>query len=286
MSVAGKEGRWRRGDFCSTPKLVFSPSLHPEGVPSLGCMIPLSCPENCVDLAVPCVRETWAAILPALICLCCIVGTLPHPQWPWIVSLKGLFQPFLTLEEASDLSGSAKVHSRDEIHSTRSQRRTPLLFPGIALVQTCLWTVLTAFRATSGQNDPVFPPLICALSWAYVSLISILSPTLVADQFQAAHARVFTLFTDTLMGNCLSHSDRAVHQHHLARRDCVRYSSIPRISSSIPGTCSRDYKLGFIRGFDGSHRKNAACLTRTIRGLCSNRESVSVFPAFHVELMN
>lgn len=129
------------------------------------------------ELADPCIRESWAAIIPAALVLLLCVSQLPISFPPSVRNVLGTdtFRTFLTLHEAEALECTSKDAFAVEIDIAPKSR--PLLC-FISLLQSFAWLALALYRlATQPVHPSPLLPGVLALPWIYVSLCLLLRPS-------------------------------------------------------------------------------------------------------------
>jgi hypothetical protein len=135
------------------------------------------------DFADPCIRESWASLLPAILVFILCLFSLPVSLPKRVHDFLGLttFKPFLTLHEAEALDAST---ADDEVEveigvGSKSPLWRTLLISTISVVETLAWLALGAYRTiTAGPfHSSSLLPFILVLAWIYASLRPILRPS-------------------------------------------------------------------------------------------------------------
>ncbi|KAF7979924.1 hypothetical protein HWV62_40336 [Athelia sp. TMB] len=129
----------------------------------------------------PCIRESWAAIVPAAVVAVLCLFKLPISIPARIQNVLGVnaFHRFLTLHEAEALDAASDDDSAAEVIEVTAKPplwRTVLL-SAICLLQAIAWLALASYRLIT---DPFHPssllPYVLAVPWIYASLRAILRP--------------------------------------------------------------------------------------------------------------
>lgn len=128
----------------------------------------------------PCIRESWAAILPAAIVLLLCISHLPVAIPVYVQNVLGVntFRRFLTLHEAEALNAASEDAVDVEIVvNAKSPLWRTLLLCGIALLQSMAWLALASYRLiTEPFHASLVLPYVLALPWLYATLRPLLKP--------------------------------------------------------------------------------------------------------------
>jgi hypothetical protein len=143
------------------------------------------CPARTVDFEDACVRETWAALLPAALVavLLFLALPLPAPLRPLWTYIAGPFRTYITLPEAEAYLDGASAESAAEVRHTTTRRasgwRTPALC-AFALILALGWAGVASFNLASRADQPITwadaQPFVLAAVWAYAALRAVLAP--------------------------------------------------------------------------------------------------------------
>jgi len=134
------------------------------------------------DFADPCIRESWASLLPAILVFTLCLFSLPISLPKCVHNFLGLttFKTFLTLHEAEALDASVaddEVEVEIDVGSKPPLWRT-LLISTLSVVETLAWIALGTYRIVTGPFHPSsLLPYVLALAWIYASLRPILRPS-------------------------------------------------------------------------------------------------------------
>jgi hypothetical protein len=134
------------------------------------------------NFADPCIRESWASLLPAILVFILCLFSLPISLPKRVHNFLGLttFKPFITLHEAEAFDASAADHEvvvGIDVGSKPPLWRT-LLISTLSVVETLAWLALGTYRITAGPfHSNSLLPFILALAWIYSSLRPILRPS-------------------------------------------------------------------------------------------------------------
>lgn len=128
----------------------------------------------------PCIRESWASLLPAAIVFLLGISSLPISIPPPLKNVLGInaFQSFLTLHEAEALDAASAVHTETEISVTAKPPlwRTVVLST-LSLLQSLAWLALASYRLiTHPFHLRALLPFALALPWVYATLRPLLRP--------------------------------------------------------------------------------------------------------------
>jgi hypothetical protein len=144
------------------------------------------CSARTVDFEDACVRETWAALLPAALVAVLLVLALPlpaplRPLWTYVA---GPFRTYITLPEAEAYLAGASVASAAEVRHTTARRasgwRTAALCL-FALVPALGWAGVASFNLALRSDEPIawadVQPVVLAGVWVYAALRTVIAPT-------------------------------------------------------------------------------------------------------------
>ena len=160
-------------------KRVDFKSAFPEHFPSTS---PMSLCENAgpLDFQNPCIRATWASLLPAtlVLVLCLSAFPLPHVAHNFTSILKTptIFQPFLTLEEAEALNASADGGADVETAPEKGAAVAPLwrtailaILVFVGLAETLGWLSFGSYNIPNDAGTPWTKtlPFFVAFTWLY-----------------------------------------------------------------------------------------------------------------------
>ncbi|KAF7329693.1 hypothetical protein MKEN_00232500 [Mycena kentingensis (nom. inval.)] len=127
-----------------------------------------------LDLGEACVRDAWAAILPASVLLC--LGLLR------LLPLRGVFTQYLSLHEAealaqldtdTDVPASASVAVVE--HRPQSMWRT-IAFATLGVAQCLSWSALGFYALLTGRAGAPWYTLLVAATWVYAAVRPITRP--------------------------------------------------------------------------------------------------------------
>jgi len=158
-------------------KFFFSPGIYcPGREPNMRL-----CPSSLspFDFADPCIRESWASLLPAVLVITLCFFSLPISLPKRVHNFLGLttFKTFLTLREAEALDASVVDEVETDVVSRPPLWRT-LLISTLSVVETLAWLALGLYRLITRPFHPSsLLPFILALAWIYASLRPILRPS-------------------------------------------------------------------------------------------------------------
>lgn len=128
----------------------------------------------------PCIRDSWAAILPAAIAFLLCVSRLPVSMPVYVQNVLGpnTFRRFLTLHEAEALNAASEGAVDVEIVvNAKSPLWRTLLLCGIALLQSMAWLALASYRLFTEPFHPsLVLPYVLAFPWLYATLRPLLKP--------------------------------------------------------------------------------------------------------------
>ena len=139
-----------------------------------------------LDFQNPCIRATWASLLPAtlVLVLCLSAFPLPHVAHNFTSILKTptIFQPFLTLEEAEALNasadGGADVATAPEKGAAVAPlwRTAILVFVGLA--ETLGWLSFGSYNIPNDAGTPWTKtlPFFVAFTWLYTVVRPVARP--------------------------------------------------------------------------------------------------------------
>jgi hypothetical protein len=143
------------------------------------------CPASTVDFEDACVRESWAALLPAVLVTAYLVLSLPLPAplrqiWDYIIEP---FRTYITLPEAEVVLSGASVASAAEVRH-KTTRATPAwrtaVLSACALIPALAWAGLASFALASRLEDittwTLIQPFLPAVAWAYAAILPVLNP--------------------------------------------------------------------------------------------------------------
>lgn len=133
-----------------------------------------------LDLSSPCVRLSWAAILPAVVVVAALVLAIPLPKTVArvLASIAAPFTPFLTLSEAEAFAapdGKTEIHH----HSLQPTLWRTLVLSLTALLQTLAWLgvgsyiLITEDRGVWGS----LLPFLVAVPWLYACCRTVFTPS-------------------------------------------------------------------------------------------------------------
>lgn len=172
------------------------------------------CPHahSALDVSDSCVRDAWSSVVPASIVFALILLSLFNRTVKTAIlpeSIKRLFRPFLTIEEAEALDGGGEISASSKA-AIPSLWRT-VLFAGSGILQTLIWLGLASYHF---YTDPakhriaggIFP-LLTAFAWLYTGLRPIIKPS-VTPMYD-----LLVVYSTLLCGGCLKLGGALVHSH-------------------------------------------------------------------------
>lgn len=136
-----------------------------------------------LDFQNPCIRATWASLLPATLVLALCLSALPLPHVAHkLTKIPTVFQPFLTLEEAEALNasvdGGGDVGTAPERGATAAPlwRTAILVFVGLA--ETLAWLSLGSYNLPNDAGTPWTKtfPFFVAFTWLYTVVRPVARP--------------------------------------------------------------------------------------------------------------
>lgn len=134
-----------------------------------------------LDLSSPCIRETWAALVPGafVVLVCLAILPLPAAARRALAVLKRPFQPFLTLEEAEILNAGEKGTNVPEAEVSSVPLWRTLVLSLIALTEALAWLILASYHLAVAPEDiwQDLRPFTYALTWLYATCRPVVRPT-------------------------------------------------------------------------------------------------------------
>jgi len=132
-----------------------------------------------LDFQNSCIRDTWAAVLPAafVFCLCLTSIPLPGAAARLISTLGSPLKPFLTLEEAASLlDTNYGAGALDDGPCLRNKRHS-VVFVLLGILQSLFWTLYGAYSVSREQLSwHSFLPFLVATGWVYTTVRPIARP--------------------------------------------------------------------------------------------------------------
>lgn len=169
-----------------------------------------------LDLA--CARSFWGALVPAAFVFLLFVFAIPLPTWlsNHMRPNKGLFAPFLTLQEAEALDAAAIADSKAAASGeagqgepeTTAEQVEPgrfwksLLLSWFALIETLVWLGVASFAVIQDEREPVFvaSPFVLALTWLFATVRPIVRPRLTPPYDLFSLYLIYTVFELVSLG--------------------------------------------------------------------------------------
>lgn len=133
------------------------------------------------ELSSPCIRDSWAALVPcAFVFLVCITIIPPPAIIRRVLDvLKTPFRPFLTLREAEILNTGEKIENVPQDEASAVPLWRTLVLSLIALTETLAWLALGSYHLVIAPEDiwSDLRPFAIALSWLYATCRPVICPT-------------------------------------------------------------------------------------------------------------
>ena len=136
-----------------------------------------------LDFQNPCIRATWASLIPATLVLALCLSAVPLPHVAHnILKIPTIFQPFLTLEEAEALNasvdGGADVAAAPEKGAAVAPLWRTAILAFVGLAETLAWLSFGSYNLPNDAGTPWTKalPFFVAFTWLYTVVRPVARP--------------------------------------------------------------------------------------------------------------